>query len=148
MSVTMTLFPVAIVMSLTTKKRAEEHKEALVEHAPIETIFSNGVLLEQTLRERGLAVTALSEHQLICDVGDMRLQYHQQAAGEPFWLTVSGIQNMDDFLAEMECYEREYRQNVQSYTYGRLKNNLRELNMNVADETLLEDDSILLTIDV
>ena len=148
MSVSMVLFPVAIVMSITTKKPIAEQKGALTEFAPMQTIFNDASLLEQTLREHGLTVSALSEHQLIFQSGDVHLQYARQAAGEPFWLTISGVQNMDGFLAELECFEQEYRQNVQTYTYNRLKGSLGKRNMKVAEETLLEDNSILLTIDV
>ena len=148
MSISMVLLPVAIIMAITTKEPIEVQKEAAAEFAPMQTIFSDSMLLEQTLREHGLAVTALSEHQLICQAGDVRLQYARRTAEEPFWLTVSGVQNMDSFLAELECFEREYRQNVQSYTYSRLKDNLSKRNMKVAEETLLEDNSILLTIDI
>ena len=148
MSVSMVLFPVAIVMSITTKKPIAEQKEALTGFTPMQTIFNDASLLEQTLREHGLTVSALSEHQLVCQSGDVHLQYARQAAGEPFWLTVSGVQNMDGFLAELECFEQEYRQNVQTYTYNRLKGSLGKSNMIVAEETLLEDNSILLTIDI
>jgi len=115
---------------------------------PLETIFTDAVLLEKTLQEHGLRVAILSDDHLSCQIGAVSLDYSRQSGGGPFKVTVSGLQNIDDFFTEMECFEREYRQNVQSYTYDRLMKNIHASNMKVADETLLEDNSILLTIDV
>ena len=115
---------------------------------PLETIFNDIVLLKKTLEEHGLTVSVLSDNQLLCHIGDVLLDYSRQTAGESFNLTVSGLQNIDDFFNEMECFEREYKQNVQSYTYNKLMENLNESNMKVAEETVLEDNSILLTIDI
>ncbi|MDR1630661.1 MAG: hypothetical protein LBS36_10695 [Oscillospiraceae bacterium] len=115
---------------------------------PIETIFNDMTLLQKTLEEHGLSVSVVSDHQLLCRIGEVLLDYTRQTAGEPFRVAVSGLQNIDNFLNEMECFEREYKQNVQSYTYNKLINNLSESNMTVAEETVLEDNSILLTINI
>lgn len=115
---------------------------------PIETIFNDITLLKKTLDEHGLTTSVLSDNQLICRIGDVLIDYTRQTNGEPFQLTISGLQNIDNFFEEMECFEREYRQNVQSYTYNKLMNNLNERNMNVVEETILEDNSIMLTIDI
>ena len=115
---------------------------------PMKTIFNDITLLKKTLEEHGLSVSVLSDDQLICQIGDVLLDYTRKTAGEPFEVTVSGLQNIDDFLNELECFEREYRQNVQSYTYNKLVESLNKSNMRIADETVLEDNSILLTIDM
>ncbi|MCL2719574.1 MAG: hypothetical protein FWE14_12425 [Lachnospiraceae bacterium] len=115
---------------------------------PIETIFNDAVLLEKTLKEHGLSVTVLSDSQLTCQIGDVRLDYSRQTMGESFNVTVSGLQDIDNFFNELECFEREYKQNVQSYTYNRFMEKLNESNMRVAEEILMEDNSILLTIDI
>ena len=131
-----------------------KHLRALYEKSqqdilpPIETIFNDLTLLEKTLIEHGLSVSVLSEHQLICQVGGVQLDYSRQTGGEPFKMTVSGLQNIDDFLNELECFEREYKQNVQSYTYNRLIDNLNRSTMKISEETLLEDNSIMLVIDI
>ena len=114
----------------------------------IETFFNDVTLLKKTLEEHGLFVSVLSDNQLLCQVGDVSLDYFRSTAEEPFSVTVSGLQNADDFFSEMECFEREYRQNVQSYTYNKLVENLNESSMKIREETVLEDNSILLTIDI
>lgn len=123
----------------------ESQNEAL---PPIETIFVDGSILEKTMIEHGLSVSVLSGNQIICQLGEVYLDYSRQTAEEPFKLTISGLQKVDEFFNELECFEREYKQNVQSYTYNRLIDNLSENNMKVAEEVLLDDNSIMLTIDI
>ena len=115
---------------------------------PLETIFNDMSLLAKTLTEHGLVVSILSDNQLSCQIGEVLLEYFRQAAGEPFKVNVSGLQDIESFLNEMECFEREYKHNVQSYTYNKLMENLNESNMKLVREDLLEDNSILLTIDI
>ncbi|MDR0220411.1 MAG: hypothetical protein LBI54_03275 [Lachnospiraceae bacterium] len=154
MSISIVLIPLALALSLTVDsviqmQLEQKNKEQLGDRlAPMQSIFTDAALLEKTLREHGFAVTLVSENEVVCQVGTIRLDYTRQTAGEPFLVTVTGINNLESFLAEMECFEREYRQNVQSYTYQKLMENLAASHMRVAQETVLEDNSILLTIDI
>lgn len=154
MSISIILIPLAVALSVTAKAAVEtqiENKakgQTVTQLAPMQTIFNDLTLLEQTLREHGLAVTVVSENKLICKAGEASLEYTRALSGEPFWVTVSGVKNVDNFISEMECFEREYNQNVQSYTYNKLVENLSGSDMKVAEETILDDNSILLTIDL
>ena len=144
----------ALAAAAEVNLRHLKHLRALYEESqkevlpPIETIFNDLAILEKTLIEHGLSVSVLSEHRLICQIGEVQLDYSRQTEGESFKMTVSGLQSIDDFLDDLECFEREYKQNVQSYTYNRLMDNLNKSTMKVAEETLLEDNSIMLTIDI
>lgn len=123
-------------------------KSQNAELPPMESIFTDIALLEKTLREHGLAVEVLSENKLVCTAGITQLEYARNAAGEPFFVTVKGVEDVEQFFEEMACFEREYRQNVQSFTYNKLMDSLAANHMTVAEETVLEDNSILLTIDL
>lgn len=123
-------------------------KNQSAELPPMESIFTDMDLLEKTLREHGLAVEIVSENKLVCTAGGTQLEYTRNAAGEPFLVTVKGIEDVNGFFEEMACFEREYRQNVQSFTYNKLLDNLAANKMTIAEETVLEDNSILLTIDL
>ena len=158
MSISIILIPLAVALSITTKTAVEtliENKnkskstgQRITQLAPMLTIFNDIILLEQTLREHGLSVTVISENQLICQAGGACLDYSRQTAGEPFQVAVSGVNDVGKFISEMECFEQEYKQNVQSYTYSKLIENLSDSNMKIVEETLLADNSILLTIDI
>lgn len=115
---------------------------------PMKTIFNDSILLEKTLRDHGLSVTVISENEIVCHINDIQLNYIRQNQTEPFILSITGIEDMNKFWDEIDCFEREYLQNVQSYTYNKLVESLAENNMKIAEETVLEDNSIMLTIDI
>ncbi|MDR0515005.1 MAG: hypothetical protein LBG81_07590 [Coriobacteriaceae bacterium] len=115
---------------------------------PVETVFNDAALLQKTLVEHGLAVTFVSENRLLCQVGNVTFDYLRETVGQPFKVTISGLQDTDAFLNELECLETEYRQNVQSYTYNKLIENLSGTSMRISEEAVLEDNSLLLTIDI
>ena len=155
MSISMLLLPMAIAISLTVAGAAasqvEQKKKTGSRYthlAPMQTIFIDKFLLQQTLTEHGFSVNVTGENQLVCQAGEAHLVYSRYAEGSPFWVTVSGVQNIDRFIAEMNCFEHEYKQNVQSFTYKTLVENMKKTKMRIASETVLEDDSILLTIDI
>jgi len=113
-----------------------------------ETIFCDTDLLKKTLTEHGLQVTEVSVNQLYCQIGTVKIDYSRQVEGGVFWAAVSGIQNADEFFAELQSFESEYRQNVQTDTYNTLIEKLQNSNMNIESETVLENNTILLTINV
>lgn len=127
------------------KKLYEESQQE--EIPPIETIFNDATLLEKTLREHGLKVSVMSENELVCQLDEIQLRYSRQSNNEPFVLHITGIEDVKKLFEEIELFEQEYKQNVQSYTYNTLVENLAENNMEITEETVLDDNSIMLTID-
>lgn len=115
---------------------------------PFETVFCDTDILLRTLTEHGLQVSKLSNDYLICQIGSIKIEYTRKTEDGAFWATVSGIQDIDEFLAEFQCFESEYRQNVQTDTYNSLIENLQNSSMHIANEEILDDNSIVLTIDV
>jgi hypothetical protein len=149
MSISIVLVPLAIALSLTTSEKMSDR----IKHnngkqlPPIETIFNDVSMLEKTLREHGLSVNVLSDNLLVCNVNGVQLNYIREDNVEPFFVTINGVRNTHQFLNEIECFENEYRQNVQSYTYNKLVENLSQNNMKITEEDVLEDNSIVLTVD-
>ena len=151
MSITSLLIPAVIALAVTAKGGSDKkkRKKQMSEKFPsLETIFNDVSLLEETLRNRGLQVTRISDNQVMCKAGSVHLGYSRQNVEEPFWVTVSGVKDTDKLMSELECFEREYRENAQSYTYHKLMENLKDSNMRISDEEVLEDNSIMLTINV
>jgi len=151
MSVAMVLVPLVVALSITVKEGGERKKmkkKPFGGSAEMETIFNDIALLEKTLRERGLLITFVSDNQLICKAGEAQLRYFRQVPGGPLWVTVSGVRDTDKIMTELECFEKEYLENVQSYTYMKLLENLKESNMQLSEETVSEDGSIMLTVNV
>jgi hypothetical protein len=115
---------------------------------PIETIYSDYALLHKTLTEHGLQVSEISDNRISGQSGNIVINYTRQTSDDVFWATVSGIQNEDEFFADFGSCENEYRQNVQTNTYNALIENLQNSNMSIESETVLEDNTILLTINI
>lgn len=62
-------------------------------------------------------------------------------------MNVSNIKEADAILCNIRMIESEYNANVQSYEYTRIIENLPS-NMSIESEEVLEDDSILITLNV
>ena len=65
----------------------------------------------------------------------------------PFVMEISNISDVQCLIDEIDEIEHEYNGNVQQYTYERVVNNLPK-GMAVSNEEVLEDDSILITLNV
>ena len=62
-------------------------------------------------------------------------------------MTISQVSDVDRLVEDFKELEEEYDLNVQTFTYNRVVENLPE-NMLIESEQVMEDDSILLTINV
>lgn len=150
MSITITLAPLVIAFVATGGLAAiEKLKENNnVEDVSLETIFNDSELLAKTLKEHGLDVSVENDNHVICLSGEVQLNYTRESEDTPFVVTISGLEDPNSFVDELECFEKEYQQNVQSFTYEKLMSGIEDRNMTLSDEQILEDNSILLTIEV
>lgn len=114
----------------------------------METVFNDTALLEKTLTEHGLTVNKVSENELVCPTNRGTLYYFRQSEQEPFTLRVEGVKNVQEVVGELEVLEKEYGKNVQAYSYDMLKSNLQKHNMSVGSEEILDDESIVLTLNI
>jgi hypothetical protein len=115
--------------------------------APIQTKFCDGAILEETLKEHGVPYKIKDHQEIVADFTSGKIRYFREKAGQPFEMQVYGVKDMDQVVCNVQAIEKEYGSNVQQYTYNRIKTHLPE-DMSVSSEKILEDDSILLTIDV
>lgn len=153
MSISVVLVPMAIALLISVGAASgsissKRLNKLLDESIEFETDFVDALLLKKTLTEHGLEVIMNDNNNLVCYVDVVTLSYKRQNESEPFTVTVNGVKDADSFIEELECFEREYKQNVQSYTYNKLMDNLDSHNMSVANEEILEDNSIVITLDI
>jgi len=154
MSISLVLVPLAIAVSITAKEslaiiaenRTHAKSSSGGQLSAIETRFNSDSLLVQTLIEHGVDVKAISENHIICNVGNAQLEYTRQDASQSFLMSVHNVEDVDCLLDSINLFEQEYDRNVQSFTYGHLMSNLGNTGMQLVDEEVLEDHSILLTI--
>ena len=153
MSVTLTLIPLAVAVgvSLTASSAgllAQLRKNVPQELPVLETAFTDADILTKTLTQHGLQVQQLGENELVVASEAGTLRYFRQDAALPFALELKGITNMRELLDSVDELEHEYGRNVQTFTYNKVMTSLYEHGMTVQSEEILEDDSIVLTLNL
>lgn len=153
MSVTLTLVPLAIAVGITLTATSSallsQQKNTPVEQLPVlETAFTDANLLHKTLTQHGLQVRSTHENELTVSSPSGVLRYFRQDNTQPFQLQISHVSNMRELLDSVDELENEYGRNVQTFTYSKVMTSLYEHGMTVDQEEVLEDDSILLTLNV
>lgn len=113
----------------------------------IETMFADEQVLVQTLDGYDCHYDVISENEYLVITNCGNIRYFRENANMPFKMYLDEIENVEGLLENIKSFEEEYCRNVQAYTYGHIKKNL-SANMSIADEEILEDNSVLLTINV
>lgn len=154
MSVTLTLVPLAIAVGITLTATSavvlseQKHTPAQQQIPPLETAFTDANLLHKTLTQHGLQVHTTHENELTVSSPSGVLRYYRQNRNQPYMLQISHVSNMRELLDSVDELTNEYGRNVQTFTYNKVMTSLHEHGMTVDQEEVLEDDSILLTLNV
>lgn len=155
MSISILLVPLALALCSTLSSSSiqnmQKNKEKYVKNnsLPIlETTYVDVALLNKTLTEHGLTVTKETENYLSCTTRKGALKFFRNVNTEAFKVEIMGIENIHGLISDFELIENEYNSNVQTYTYSKLVNGIKENNMSIESESVLEDNSILITISV
>ncbi|MGN0555009.1 MAG: hypothetical protein ACI4LI_03825 [Candidatus Fimenecus sp.] len=153
MSCILTLASAAIIAGLSMSTATSlavlgnfsEGKENIEEG--IETMFADSAILLQTLQEYGCCVETVSENEYVVQTNCGRLRYKRGNAAQGFKLYLDEIADVEGLLENIRSFESDYGRNVQAYTYNHIKENMTD-DMTITEETVLEDNSMLLTISV
>ncbi|MGN0560221.1 MAG: hypothetical protein ACI4K8_04130 [Candidatus Fimenecus sp.] len=153
MSCILTLASAAIIAGLSMSTATSlavlgnfsEGKENIEEG--IETMFADSAILLQTLQEYGCCVETVSENEYVVQTNCGRLRYKRENAAQGFKLYLDEIADVEGLLENIRSFESDYGRNVQAYTYNHIKENMTD-DMTITEETVLEDNSMLLTISV
>ena len=153
MSVTLTLIPLAVAVgvSLTASSAgllAQLRHQNPGKLPPLETAFTDANLLSKTLLQHGLQVQVMGENEMVVVSESGILRYVRQDASQPFRLELENVCNLKELLDSVDELENEYGRNVQTFTYNKVMTSLIEHGMTVEQEEILEDDSILLTLNL
>lgn len=151
MSVTLTLVPLAVAVgiTLTTASAAilkEKNPLDEVSIPPLETPFQDADLLVKTLTRHGLQVQPGSPDEILVPSEAGLLRYYRKDSAHPFSLRMENITNLRQLLDSVEELTQEYHCNVQTFTYQKVMEGLQEHGLCFDSEEILEDGSILLTL--
>ena len=154
MSVILTLTSCAIVAAVSLSSTAlmavavakEDENEQLTEKG-LETKFADSEILIKALNGFDCHYTVVSENEIHVKTTAGSMIYKRETAGEGFRLYLDQISDVDALVADIRSFEVDYQRNVQAYTYDHIKKNLQK-GMTIVEDELLDDDSIVLTINV
>ena len=151
MSVTLTLVPLAVAVgiSLTTAAAAllkQQNPQEETQVPPLETPFRDADLLAKTLTQHGLQLEMQNPNEIRVRSDAGLLRYHRQEESQPFLLELQGISDLQQLMDSVEELTQEYHCNVQTFTYQKVMEGLREHGMSFDSEEIMEDGSIVLTL--
>lgn len=151
MSVTISLTAMAVIACATIASSALSTiiggENIDTDTEVFETPFMDAEILVKTLNEHGCCVEAVSENEYVVRTAEGILRYVRGAVGEPFMLNIGDVNNPAALVENIRSLEVEYGRNVQAYTYSHVMSSLGE-DMVFQQEEILEDDSLLLTINI
>ena len=153
MSLTAIFVPIALSIIASSVESLSETKKK-VAAAPqnngrvtIKTRFNDAGMLRRTLLEHGVNTRTISQNSIVSLFSTGQITYSRPSVDMPFVMEISNITDVQCLINEIDEIEHEYNGNVQQYTYERVMNNLPK-GMTVGNEEVLEDDSILITLNV
>jgi len=127
-----------------TEVRQEISKHICKEY---DTVYVDRDLLVKTLEEHGVLNLHVYGDTITCKSDDYNLKFYREN-NEPFVLEVTCPIDEDNFENAMSDLDSEYAQNVQESTYLKIKERLSKHNLQIDNEEILDDDSIMLTINL
>ena len=155
MSLVFTMTSVGVAMGLTALAGAAAVVEAFSLHRcgekeidPIETRFTDGLLLRQALEAHGFDVQQVGESLVVkTPVGS--LEFSPNAETGSYWVRAFDLVDERDLADALSGVNDTYLQGVQRSNYATLMERVAERDdVSVVSEEILEDDTIVVTIQV
>ncbi len=106
-----------------------------------------GILLN-TLIEHGAQELSETGDEISCKLFDMEMIYHKDSKTGAYVLDITQVKSKDDCSNLINDLNEEYGLNIQEMTYNKIKERLDSENLRLESEEVLDDNSILLTIEV
>ncbi|MDR1168567.1 MAG: hypothetical protein LBK53_06755 [Heliobacteriaceae bacterium] len=112
------------------------------------TVFADEKLLVKTLKEHGCTdFNQYLDGGCKCKIGDLILEFTREVETAPYKMKI--ICDKDACEAEIfSGLNSEYGVNVQEEVYLKIKERLENQNLKIDEEEVLEDNSIMLTINI
>ena len=112
-----------------------------------ETPFMDRDILMKTLEEHGVKNISEWENGLAGDVDNYRLVFNKPSVDKPYTVKISCLEQ-DNAEEKVGDLNNEYAMNVQEDAYLHIIDKLKENNMQIEEEEVLEDNTIVLTVNI
>lgn len=116
-----------------------------------ETVFMDKDILIKTLEEHGVVNIKSGEvwesGKISGQVGSYNLNFTKESEDKPYFLTVTCLDS-DNAEEKLNDLSGEYALNVQEETYLSIVDKLKDNNMELESEEVLDDNTIVLTVNL
>ena len=112
-----------------------------------ETPFMDKSILLKTLEEHGVTNITEWENGITGDVGNYKLIFEKTAEDKPYTVKISCTEK-DNAEEKVGDLNNEYAMNVQEDAYLHIIDKLNENNMQIEQEEVMEDNTIVLTVNI
>ena len=112
-----------------------------------DTPFTDREVLLKTLEEHGLNDIQDSNGTITGSIENYKLKFEQKGQEQPYHLTIICPED-NDTEEKVADISSEYTLNVQEQSYLSIVENLKQNNMEIEEEEVLEDNTIVLTINL
>lgn len=124
-----------------------EKDEKIFREESFPTNFVDEKLLIKTLSDYGIN-TQVAENGIIqCNVENTTLIFYKENSIN-YEVKIIGNSQIRGVYEQLKVIDEEYKKNVQSYTYNKVVEKLKQTNMDIQSEEVMEDNSLLLTINI
>ena len=106
-----------------------------------------GVLLN-TLTEHGAKKISETDDKISCELFGMQMSYTKEADNQAYNLVIERVTDKSECEGLISDLNDEYGLNIQEITYKKILDRIESENLHLEKEEVLEDNSILLTIEV
>ena len=112
------------------------------------TNYTDKGVLMNTLIEHGAEEISEVGDEVSCKLFGMEMVYYKKDGSNGYTLDVTQVSNKGECESLINDLNDEYGLNIQEMTYNKIKERLDKENMRLESETVLDDNSIVLTIEV
>lgn len=112
------------------------------------TNYTDKGILLNTLIEHGAEEISEIGDEVSCKLFGMEMIYYKKEDSNGYTLDITQISNKSECEDMINDLNEEYGLNIQEMTYNKIKERLAQENMRLESETVMDDNSIILTIDI
>lgn len=144
------------VPEVVMEKRIEKEQETTSEQQDNEkyretfpSVYTDRQLIVTILERYQIPVILVEEHQIVAEYENYELTFVRESEDEAFDIRiVSDSKKMKNLYSCLECLTEEYYASVQERTYTHICEQLEEEGLVIEEEQIMEDNTIVLTVQV
>ncbi len=154
MSITVTSIPILLLSEIVPEltgaikyHKGIETSNQDFKEINFDTIIMDKTILLKTLIEHEMQNIVEKDNRILCNCEDFYLEFYKINEEKPYNLKISCFEqkNIKEFVNNISS---QYSINTQEASYNKIKERLKEQNLEIEDEEVFEDNTIVLTVNL